>query len=156
MKCMGEDGLITVASLIAGFGVAVIMFRLQRELSISDENWRRRRDDSGAHITPTWVPFADYLVIGATLIALIGGVSPLLLPLDDGRLRHAAAASAVATTLLAGYVPAILAHYRFIHWLDKRRPHFLIVEVCIVTATVIAAILEYRHVESLYHLCSAG
>jgi hypothetical protein len=62
-----------------------------------------------------WVAWADWLIIGATLLCLVG-----LLPIvagwgtASGRLRVASAATTAAVVLTFGYVPAILAHYRLI------------------------------------------
>jgi hypothetical protein len=51
--------LATVASIIAGFGAAMLAFRLEREV---------RADDEGE---PMWIAWADWL-IGATLLCLVG------------------------------------------------------------------------------------
>ena len=46
-------------ALISGFGVTVFMFRIQRELQVRTQHpyW------------PNWLAWADYLVLGAILIA---------------------------------------------------------------------------------------
>ena len=130
---MNSSDLITAASLIAGFGVTVLMFRLQRELQISDENWKQPEN---LHPTPTWLALADYLVIVAILISLLFAVVPLLL---SSSLRLPRVASLSATILLAGYVPSILAHYRFLYWLHKSRGPFLFWEVLLVLITFVSA-----------------
>lgn len=142
------SALMTVASIVAGFGVAVIMFRLQRELNISDKNWERKSKDSGAELIPTWIPLADMLVVVAVLVALLLVVVPLLITQSEDVLTTSAAWCAVAMVLLAGYVPAIVAHYRFIFWLHESRPHFTIIEAVIVVGTVIAAALVFDSVIS--------
>jgi hypothetical protein len=134
---MNSSDLITVASIIAGFGVTVMMFRLQRELQISDENWKQRGEGSQAATVPTWIPPADYLVIVAIIVSLLGGVLPLLISRDAIRLSSTACAA--ATILLAGYVPSILAHYRFIYWLHKSRGPFFVGEVVLVLVTFVSA-----------------
>ena len=94
--------LITIASIIAGFGVAVLMFRLQRELSLP----ARER----------WLACADWLTISSTLIALLFVIMPLILFGSENKTagQLAGAATCSAVILLAGYVPSILAHYRLI------------------------------------------
>jgi hypothetical protein len=134
---MNSSDLLTTASIIAGFGVTVLMFRLQRELQISDENWRLRREGRESRIIQTWIPPADYLVILAIIVSLLGSVLPTLV--SGNAVRLASAACAAATILLAGYVPSILAHYRFIYGLHKSRGPFLFWEWLFVGVTFLAA-----------------
>lgn len=145
---MDGKALITVASIIAGFGVTVLMFRLQRELTISDENWRLAQTDREVRIMPTWIPLADYLIVAAVTVALVFAILPLLMSPEPTRasLRLAATACTAATILLAGYVPAITAHYRFIYWLHKTRGPFLIGEILLVFVTIVLAIVVSRGV----------
>jgi hypothetical protein len=95
--------LATVASIIAGFGAAMLAFRPEREV---------RADDEGE---PMWIAWADWLIIGATLLCLVG-----LFPIvsgwgtASGRLRLASATTTAAVLLTFGYLPSILAHYRLI------------------------------------------
>jgi hypothetical protein len=95
--------LATVASIIAGFGAAMLAFRLEREVRAGDQG------------EPMWVAWADWLIILATLLCLVG-----LLPIvsgwgtASGRLRLASATTTSAVVLTFGYVPTILAHYRLI------------------------------------------
>ena len=96
--------LATVASIIAGFGAAMLFFRIQRELQAHERmEWK-------------WIPWADRLLIGATLVALLFVVLPLVAFTNrpGGMAELPAAACAAATVLVAGYVPAILAHYRLL------------------------------------------
>jgi hypothetical protein len=75
------------------------MFRIQRELYVQEV----RKE-------PTWITWADRLVISSTLTALLFLVLPIV------ALVHydvAATVTSVAVILLSGYVPSILAHYRF-------------------------------------------
>ena len=91
--------LATIASVIAGFGAAMLVFRIQP-----------------AQDQLHWIPWADRLLVAATLISLL----LVLLPLTAGGNRLGicaqlpAAACAAAVTLMAGYVLALLAHYRLI------------------------------------------
>lgn len=141
--------IITAASIVAGFGVTVLMFRLQRELAISDANWRRRKQESTTVTdTATWLPLADLLVLVAVLMALLVGVAPLLMSASPSAndLSEAAAASAAATVLLAGYVPSILAHYNMLVGLDKTRRNPQPLEAIFVLATVTWAAVTYVRV----------
>lgn len=96
--------LIAVAAMIVGFGSVVIMFRVQRELWVQHHHpeW------------PTWIAWADGLILASVAIAVLLVVAPLLaFPLVSQRREALAAASCVgAIVLQVGYIPAILAHYR--------------------------------------------
>jgi len=133
--------ILTVTSIIAGFSVAVIMFRLQRELQISDRNWQRPKREP----VPTWLPLADFLVISAVLLSFLGAVLPLLSRQRPASeiLRLAAAACAASTVLLAGYVPSILAHYRFVFCLHKSRPYLQLCEMIFVALTAAGAVTAF-------------
>jgi len=62
----------------------------------------------------TWVAFADWLAIGATMTSLLFVVLPSVAgdPARLGKLPAAAVSMAVVFEL--GYIPAILAHYRLV------------------------------------------
>lgn len=163
---MIESGtILSVASIIAGFSVTVMMFRLNRELRISDENWllwkRLRKelpetltDDEEKKLeskwkgqrTPTWLPIADFLPIGAILISLLFGVLPLLIEQapNSGILDRAAAAAGAGAVLLAGYIPSILAHYNVLFGLHKTRPYITLTEGVSVTVTVVGAAVVFK------------
>src|SRR5438128_130336 len=96
--------LATVASIIAGFGAAMLAFRLEREVKAGDEG------------DLMWVAWADWLVIAATLLCLSLGLFPIVSGLVHEPLQTAlaSAATSAAIVLTIGYVPAILAHYRLI------------------------------------------
>jgi hypothetical protein len=96
--------LSTIAAVIAGFGIAGFVFRIQRELAMQD---------AGEN---TWVPWADWLLIGATIGTLVLVLVPILLFNSSkflGRRLPAAGCSA-ALVSLAGYIPGLLAHYRLV------------------------------------------
>ena len=63
----------------------------------------------------SWLPVADLLLLGATLTAIVVVLLPILL-FDSEFLgsRVPNAGCAAALVALAGYVPALLAHYRLI------------------------------------------
>jgi hypothetical protein len=102
---MSEVGdMVTVASIVAGFGVAMLFFRIQRELHMQKEH------------EGIWIPWADRLLIGATLISLLLVIIPsVVLPQASPlKVMLPAAASSASVVMVAGYIPAILAHYRLI------------------------------------------
>ncbi len=100
-----DAGTVTgVASIIAGFGAAMLFFRVQREIAMAEAG------------EINWIPWADRLLIGSTTISLLLVVLPVLL-VEPTTFAYAAlppAACACAAILLAGYPFALLAHYRFI------------------------------------------
>jgi hypothetical protein len=103
MKIESGD-LIAAATIIVGFGVTVIMFRVQRELWVQEQHpdW------------PSWLAWSDYLIIASVVLALFLAIVPLLaVSVMTSLVQALAAASCVAAVILqAGYIPAILAHYR--------------------------------------------
>jgi len=98
------EHLATVSSLIAGLGIAMLFFRIQRELQMHTQG------------KPIWIPWADWLLVGATVLCL----GMVLLPIVSGvlqpiaRIRVAASAASAGVVLVIGYVFSILAHYRLI------------------------------------------
>ncbi|HEV7784948.1 MAG TPA: hypothetical protein VGQ28_06395, partial [Thermoanaerobaculia bacterium] len=102
----------TIASVIAGFGGAMLLFRLQRELQVQKES------------EPLWIPWADRLLILATLIALLLVLLPLVATTNrPGVMAHLPAAGCTAALILmAGYIPAILAHYRLFFGAGRSGP----------------------------------
>jgi hypothetical protein len=109
---MEDGGLVEVASAIAGFGSALLVFRIQRELQM------RGKEET------TWVPWADRLLLAATLVSLLLVILPLVaLSFRPGILQSLPAASCAASVvMLAGYVPSILAHYRLLFGTDTSGP----------------------------------
>lgn len=96
--------LASVASIIAAFGVAMLFFRIQRELQMQEAK------------ELNWIPWADWLLLGASLCSLLLVILPLLVakPQSWAYLYLPAPACAAAVILLAFYPLAILAHYQFI------------------------------------------
>ena len=93
--------LITVAGIVFGFGVVVIMFRIERELKMRDKGEQN------------WIAYSDYLVfasIGASIFIVLLPV--LTVPAYRFIIPAARAGCVAAIILEAGYIPSILAHYR--------------------------------------------
>jgi hypothetical protein len=96
--------LAAIGAIIVGFGIAAFAFRIQRELQVAQGG------------QPTWIPWADRLLIGVVTVALVLILFPIALAGSrsgfwSGRLP--AAACSASTIALTGYIPALLAHYRF-------------------------------------------
>jgi hypothetical protein len=94
--------LAGVAAIVIAAGGPMLFFRVQREL----EMWRRGER--------TWIPVADWMLLGATFTAIVLVLLPILL-FDDSELlgkRVPTAGCAAALVALVGYGPALLAHYR--------------------------------------------
>jgi hypothetical protein len=103
---VGLEFTATVASIVVGFGVVVLMFRIQRELYVKEIlEWEIN-----------WLARADWLVILAVLLAGLFGLGlPLSVITIEGVVTRIAAAGCLAAViLLMGYIFAILAHYRLI------------------------------------------
>jgi len=98
------EAYLTVGSILSGFGISVLMFRIQRELHIQE-----KYPDA-----PNWLAWADYLVIASIGLSLLLVVVPLVALPGPGKnaLALAAASCAAAAILLAAYPLAILDHYR--------------------------------------------
>jgi uncharacterized membrane protein len=96
---LNQGDLIAVAAIILGFGLTAIMFRVQREIYV-----REVQKDKN------WLAWSDYLIFGSVLLVLFLTVVPVLAFSHAGQLAPAACAAALI--LQAGYIPAILAHYR--------------------------------------------
>jgi glucan phosphoethanolaminetransferase (alkaline phosphatase superfamily) len=99
--------LANIASVIAAFGAAMLFFRIQRELQMRGKG------------EPVWLPWADWLLVAATLICLLLVIVPIV---STSSLNLPAAASASAAILVAGYVFAILAHYRIVFGRNRDGP----------------------------------
>jgi len=58
--------LATIASIISAFGVPMLYFRIERELRM------RKKEEI------VWLPAADWLLVGATLVSLLLVIVPLV------------------------------------------------------------------------------
>ena len=136
-----QDVLVTAASIIAGFGSAVIAFRLERELNIEAKNEERPKHRKERH----WIPVSDWLVVIASVGALCFVVAPLVATPSpsDNTVRLASAVCSAAAIMLAGYIPSILAHYHFIYGLTKERTNPTFWEGAFVLLTLVAALMTF-------------
>ena len=132
---MTADSFLAVASILAGFAVTVLMFRVQRELQV-----RVDRPD-----WPNWLAWADYLVFGTIVLSLIFVVLLLVVLGDERRVLAVAAGScAAAAVLMAAYPFAILDHYRIEIGLRREGPRKKgepIEKIIVVAAYLIAALM---------------
>lgn len=101
--------LIAIAAMIFGFGIVVIMFRVQRELWVreSHSEW------------PLWTSWADWLILWSVPLGCLTILSLLAFPGLRPVTALAAALCGSAVILQVGYIPAIMAHYRI--FFGKRR-----------------------------------
>jgi hypothetical protein len=106
--------LSTVASITSGFGVAMLFFRIQRELQMGREG------------EIVWIPVADWLLVCATLVSLLLVILPLvaLSPAAGVLNRLPQAACAASSILVAGYILSILAHYRLLFGRKRTGPRY--------------------------------
>ena len=100
---MDTSALLTVAGIIAAVGFAVFVARIQRELQMREKGER------------TWIPWADWLAFGSTLLSMVV-VAALLI---DTKSKSAPSLWArpllsASVVLVVGYAPAVLAHYRLL------------------------------------------
>ena len=121
----------TVASIITAAAVAALFFRIQRELYM-----REVKNERG------WIAVADWLLIGASLIAVFAVLVPLLLAYESTLfgLRIPIAGCVASAVALGGYAPAILAHYKlFREGPPRKNPEDA--EVVIVGLTTAGAVM---------------
>ena len=130
---MIDDGaLAAIGAAIVGFGIVAFVFRVQRELQVRDAAVQKlmgAAERQGRQVTRVeetelrekaeetrWIPWADRLLIGTVTVSLLLVLFPIALAGSFpspwvGRLS--AAACSASTVALAGYIPALLAHYKF-------------------------------------------
>jgi hypothetical protein len=96
--------LAAVASVIAAFSIAMIFWRVQRELQMSQNG------------EVNWIPRSDFMLISAAGISLILILLPLVSLSPSSWMYRVVppAACAGAVVLVTGYPFALLAHYRLI------------------------------------------
>lgn len=100
---MDISALLTVASIVAAVGFAVLLARIQRELLMKEKGER------------AWIPWADWLAFGSTFLSMVVVAATLInwgsSSSPSAWLRPALSAAVV---LVVGYAPAVLAHYRLL------------------------------------------
>jgi len=103
--------LATVAAIITAFGVTMLFFRIQREISIKERQ--------GIN----WIPYSDWLLITATVMSLLLVILPIVIFSDKSFFytKLPKAACATVTIMVAGYMFGILAHYRLIFGKNRQR-----------------------------------
>ncbi|MCA8292143.1 hypothetical protein [Burkholderia vietnamiensis] len=71
---------------------------------------------------PNWIPWADWLLILAGLVSLMLVILPTVAARPESAIGRVVPATfcAVSSVLVAGYTPAILAHYRLL-WRGERK-----------------------------------
>jgi len=101
--------LVAVASIVGSFAVAMLTFRVSRELCMESKG------------ETTWIPWCDRLLLAGLTAALLLVVVPATTGLITISVVRAIAAAAcgAATVLATAYPFALLAHYRLL--LGRRR-----------------------------------
>ncbi len=144
MDCTFPDTgtLATIGSVITAFSVAMLVFRIQRELQMHE-----RREIN-------WLPCADWLLLGAGLVSLLAVILPLVSAHPTSTVHRLVppAACSVAVVLVAGYTFGILAHYRLIFGGTRKGPRSnpepgekIVVVVTVVVAFVCVLWTVYLH-----------
>jgi len=105
-----DETLATVASIIAGFGAAMMAFRIEREAAGQEAG------------QSSWIPWADALLISAILGSLLLVILPILILREPKGFLAALprAACASSCVLVSGYILSILAHYRLLFGRQRR------------------------------------
>lgn len=107
---LSPGDLIAIAAMIFGFGIVVIMFRVQREL------WVREYHPEW----PLWTSWADWLILWSVPVGCLTILSLLAFPGMRPVKALAAALCGSAVVLQVGYIPAIMAHYRIFFGKQRR------------------------------------
>lgn len=132
-----QSDLIAVAAIVIGFALTVIMFRIQREIYVKEE----KGEDN-------WITWSDWLIFVSVFLVLFFVVTPLL---AFGYRPLASPALVAAIILQAGYIPAILAHYRITFGKNRKdeqgrelpREKGEPAERCIVLLSALVAVLFF-------------
>src|SRR5438128_5646589 len=101
-----EGDLISTAAIIAGFGITVFVFRIQREVAVLDIEPKEGEKKLKAHIS-----WADGLIIISVYLALVSLGALLWLHDRFGTMKWVPALCIAAVALQLFYIPAILSHY---------------------------------------------
>lgn len=128
---MEQTLLIAVSAAIVTFGSVVLVFRLQREITM------RSRGE------PMWIPWADWLSFSSTAVALFLVIAPVVVAGNhDPWSSVARSATVCSVVLLAGYPAAILSHYRLLFGTKRSGPYTNPepAEKALVIATALVAI----------------
>lgn len=126
--------LAGIASIITVFAVAMLFFRIQRELQMAEE------------LEINWIPWADWLLLGAAWLSLLFVILPLVAAHPSSLIHRTLPPAACGATaiLVAGYTIAILAHYRLILGDDKTKSRtnpepgerYVVIGTCVIAIGV--------------------
>jgi hypothetical protein len=130
LPTMVDHGVLAaIGAAIVGFGIVAFVFRVQREIQVEEtlvREWKDEAKQRGTAVdeeellkkaaTYRSVPWADRLLVCTVTVALLLVLLPIALvgsmsSFWGGRLP--AAGCSASTVALAGYIPALLAHYQF-------------------------------------------
>ena len=124
--------LAAIGAGIMGFGIVAFVFRVQRELDGRERNRTRLamrkasavppgdaeqgKAEQGKDESANWLPWADSLLIGGVTAAILLVLFPIALAGSVSSLwgeQLPAAACSGSVIALAGYIPALVAHYTY-------------------------------------------
>lgn len=119
--------LAAIGAGIMGFGIVAFVFRVQRELDGRERNRTRLAMRKARAVPPgdaergkdesaNWLPWADGLLIGGVTAAILLILFPIALAGSVSSLwgeQLPAAACSGSAIALAGYIPALVAHYTY-------------------------------------------
>jgi hypothetical protein len=110
---LADDGsrlssLVTVAAMVAGFGILAFMFRIQRELDVQELNRRLQQEGKNVNLK-SHLAVSDALIIGSIIIAAL--VIVMLIEFPRQAFSLAVAACLAAVILQCGFLFSIFAHY---------------------------------------------
>lgn len=126
--------LISTAMAIVGLSFTILIFRVKREIDMSEKG------------ETTWIAFSDWLVVIALLIAGLFVLIPTLASDAAGRGRLLLSALVFSVVMVLGWVPAIMAHYRLIFGRRRTGPRdnpepaevAIVITVVLLSATAFA------------------
>jgi uncharacterized membrane protein len=127
------DILASISSIVAGFGIAVLLFRVQREMQMAKEGEK------------VWIPGSDRMLIAAVALSLFFVLLPIISVHFSSEVssRIPVACCAASLVLMTGYPLSILAHYRLIFSQNAsgERSETEPAESTIIILTVLTAII---------------
>lgn len=132
MTTVDVNTLVQVAGIVVGFAATTFVFRLNRELEFAEKGLR------------SWIPGADWLLMSATFICVIFIILPIMWhdPVPEGTMRVARVGCAASFIMMAGWFPAILAHYGWLPSTKRSNPPKQVesIETGIILVTIATAV----------------
>jgi len=118
-----DADLISTTAILAGFGITVFTFRLQREVGILDEELEKdaqqretqkveaNAEEKPKKKSPAHIPWADRLIFFSVIASLFCLATLLALHDRFNTMVWVPALTVGSAFLQLGYMPSVLAHY---------------------------------------------